>query len=641
MFRKFFLPFFAGLLLTGCGGRVTTASEPDFVEISNAAATPADAEMYALLSTLEPAPADRVALAVSVQGLDPRSLPKPRSQPLETYKAGDRREFWTHNSDTLEFNRITAELMWISTHAYFWQDVDSRPLNAAGEVATVKDWAAAGESFDASYELVRAVFGSEESPRLDGDKRLFVIHSDSLGLVGGYFGQADQLPAVVEAHSNEGQYFFISNTGSSGIASEYYKEVLAHEFQHMIQKNVDPNEDGWMNEGLSMFAQQAAGMRGHNFVADYLLKPDQSLWYWSGESQDYGQSYLYLNYLYEQLGEDFIKDLAASPANGLGSIDQTLAKFDSPRGADDFYADAITAAFFNDPALDDGAFAFRIPPIPEVKPRYEFAALPAVYQGRVQQYGGVDVMTFTGKGVRTLTFTGDQRVKLIPAEAHSGERFWWSNRYDSTFGTLTRRVDLKSVSRATLKYWAWYDIEEDWDYAYLMVSTDGGRHWTLLPAASSRESDPNNQNLGHGFSGKSGGGQDAIWIEETADLSEFAGQRILIRFAMQNDLVVNNFGFAVDDVSIPEIGWSDDFESGGSDWVANGFVLTHNYIPQIWHVRAVEERADGSILVHDIEIENGSGELSVNFDETERLVVFVIGQTRHTDIPASYRVDVR
>jgi hypothetical protein len=55
----------------------------------------------------------------------------------------------------------------------------------------------------------------------------------------------------------------------------------------------------------------------------------------------------------------------------------------------------------------------------------------------------------------------------------------------------------------------------------------------------------------------------------------------------------------------------------------------------------VEERADGSILVHDIEIENGSGELSVNFDETERLVVFVIGQTRHTDIPASYRVDVR
>lgn len=641
MLYKFLAAFIVFLALSGCSGQVTTASEPDFVLISADAATLADAEMYALLSTLEPAPADRIALAVAIQGLDPRSLPKPRSQPPATYEVGDKREFWTHNSDTLEFNRITAELMWISNHAYFWQDVDSPPFNAAGEMATVKDWMAAGESFDNSYERVRAMFGSEESPGLDGDARLFVIHSDSLGLVGGYFGQADQLPAAVEAHSNEGQYFFISNTGSSGIASEYYKEVLAHEFQHMIQKNVDPNEDGWMNEGLSMFAQQAAGMRGHNFVADYLLKPDQSLWYWSGEAQDYGQAYLYLNYLYEQLGDEFMRVLAADPANGLASIDRTLAEFNSLRGADDFYADAITAAFFNNPAVEDGRFAYRIPPIPEVKPRYEFASLPAVYQGRVRQYGGVDIVTFTGKGQRALTFTGDQRVKLIPAEAHSGERFWWSNRYDSTFVTLTRKVDLKTVSRATLKYWAWYDIEEDWDYAYLLVSTDGGRHWTLLPATSSRRSDPNHQNLGHGFSGKSGSGNEAVWIEETADLSEFAGQRILIRFAMQNDLVVNNFGFAVDDVSIPEIGWNDGFESGASDWVADGFVLTHNSVPQVWRVRAVEEGADGSIAVHDVEIANGTGGLNVNFDGIERLVVFVIGQTRHTDVPGAYRVEVR
>jgi immune inhibitor A len=97
----------------------------------------------------------------------------------------------------------------------------------------------------------------------------------------------------------------------------------------------------------------------------------------------------------------------------------------------------------------------------------------------------------------------------------------------------------------------------------------------------------------------------------------------------------------VDDISIPEIGWSDDFESGVSSWTANGFVLTHNYIPQVWHVRAVEEHADGSILVHDVEINDGNGELSVNFDEMRRLVVFVIGQTRHTDVPASYRVEVK
>jgi len=42
-------------------------------------------------------------------------------------------------------------------------------------------------------------------------------------------------------------------------------------------------------------------------------------------------------------------------------------------------------------------------------------------------------------------------------------------------------VDLTDVSTATLKYWTWYDIEADWDYAYLLVSTDNGIHWSLVP----------------------------------------------------------------------------------------------------------------------------------------------------------------
>jgi immune inhibitor A len=642
MFRKFFIVvLLTGLLITACGSsKTTTATEPQFKSISTEAVTTADTELYAVLSAMSPAPADRVALAEAIEGLDPATLPVPPSQPLHTYKVGDTRTFWIHNSSTFETKQITAKLMFISKHAYFWQDVDSQALNASQQPATEADWEAAGESFDTSYERVRAVFGHEESPGLDGDTRLFVVHSDSVGKEGGHFSPADQLPVAVESHSNEGQFFFISNTWSSGIASDYYKEVLAHEFQHMIHKNVDPNEDGWLNEGLSHLAQQVAGMRGDNWVNDYLVKPDQSLWYWSSSSADYGQSYLYLDYLYEQVGEDFIKALVADPANGLTSIDQTLAAFHSLRDTDTMYADSMTGAFFNNPALGDGQYAYKIPTIPAINPKYEFTSLPAVYQGTVQQYGGTDIITFTGKGKATLKFTGDQSVKLIPSDAHSGKYFWWSDRNDSSFVTLTRAVDLIGVSSATLKYWTWYDIEEDWDYAYLLVSTDDGKHWTLLPASSSRETDPNSQNLGHGFSGKSGKGQDAAWIEETADLSAYAGQRIQIRFAMQNDLVVNNFGFAVDNLSIPEIGWSDDIEMDAGGWVADGFVRVHNRIPQVWRVRAVEQRKDGSIIVHDVEITNGAGKLTLNFDDLKRLVVFVIGETRFTTIPASYSVNV-
>jgi immune inhibitor A len=642
MFRKLIIVILlTGLLISGCGSsKTTTATEPQFKSISTEVVTAEDAELYAALSALPPAPADRVALAVAIEGLDPTTLPVPPSRPLRTYKVGDTRTFWSHNSSTFEFKQITAKLMYISKHAYFWQDVDSQALNASQQPATEADWGAAGESFDSSYERVRAVFGSEESPGLDGDARLFVVHSDSVGKEGGHFGQADQLPVAVEPHSNEGQYFFISNTWSSGIASDYYKEVLAHEFQHMIQKNVDPDEEGWLNEGLSMLSQQVAGMRGDNWVSEYLKKPDQSLWYWSSSSADYGQSYLFVDYLYEQLGEDFIKALVADPANGLASVDQTLAAFHSPRDTDTLYADSMIATFFNNPALGDGQYAYKIPTIPALTPKYDFTTLPAVYQGTVQQYGGTDIVTFTGKGKATLKFTGDQSIKLIPSDAHSGKYFWWSDRNDSSFTTLTRSVDLTNVSTATLKYWAWYNIEKDWDYAYLLVSTDDGKHWTRVPATSSRETDPNQQNLGHGFSGVSGDGQDSAWIEESANLSAYAGKRIQIRFAMQNDLVVNNFGFAVDDLSIPEIGWSEDVEAGAGDWVTDGFVRVHNRIPQIWSVRAVEQRKDGSIIVHDIEITNGTGKLALNFDDLERLVVFVIGETRYTTIPASYSVNV-
>ncbi len=653
MSRKYFIAIvLIGLFLASCGApaatqapapaateapamqAVTTASEPEFTSISRESILPADTELYESLSVVKPSPMDRVALAVSIGNLDSAKIPVAPTQPVRTYQVGDTRTFWIRDNSTLEFNLITARLTLISVHAYFWQDV------SGNQEATAEDWAAAGESFDGSYERVRAVFGSEESLGLDGDPRLFIVHSDRIGNAAGYFNDIDQLPAVVEAHSNEGQYFFISNSQSSGIASNYYREVLAHEFQHMVQKNVDPDEEGWLNEGFSMFAQQVSGMRGDNWVKDYLAQPDQSLWHWSKSSADYGQSYLYLEYLYEQLGEDFIKALAADSANGAVSIDRTLDKFGSSRGTDALYTDSISAAFFNNPTLQNGQFAYKIPTLPNVVPSYEARSLPMVYQGTVEQYGGVDILTFAGEGTVTINFSGDQRVKLIPADAHSGDRFWWSSRNDSTFATLTRRVDLTNTLTATLKYWTWYDIEEDWDYAYLLVSTDNGSHWTPMPITSSRETNPNGQNLGHGFSGLSGGGQEAIWIQETANLNTYAGRHIMLRFAMQNNRSVNNFGFAVDDLSIPEIGWSDNAESGDKDWTSGGFVRIHNRVPQVWGVRGVEQNKDGSIVVHDLDIRNGVGKLEMDFSELNRLVVFVIGQTRYTTLPASYRVEV-
>ena len=62
-----------------------------------------------------------------------------------------------------------------------------------------------------------------------------------------------------------------------------------------------------------------------------------------------------------------------------------------------------------------------------------------------------------------------------PAE---GAKQWWSDMGDNLNNTLTRSVDLTGKSNGALTLKGWWDIEEDYDYLYTEVSTDGGANWT-------------------------------------------------------------------------------------------------------------------------------------------------------------------
>jgi immune inhibitor A len=89
-----------------------------------------------------------------------------------------------------------------------------------------------------------------------------------------------------------------------------------------------------------------------------------------------------------------------------------------------------------------------------------------------------------------------------------------------------------------------YNIELDWDYAYLVVSTNGGATWTGLQTDQSTTTNPNGQNLGYGITGISGG-----WVDLTADLSAYTGD-VLLGFRYWADKYTNYFGFMVDDINI-------------------------------------------------------------------------------------------
>ena len=62
----------------------------------------------------------------------------------------------------------------------------------------------------------------------------------------------------------------------------------------------------------------------------------------------------------------------------------------------------------------------------------------------------------------------------------------------------------------------------------------------------------------------------------------------MVRFEYITDDAVTQPGLIIDDVSIPEIGYSEDFENGAGDWVSEGWLLMDNVLPQDFVVQLVQ-----------------------------------------------------
>jgi subtilisin family serine protease len=154
-----------------------------------------------------------------------------------------------------------------------------------------------------------------------------------------------------------------------------------------------------------------------------------------------------------------------------------------------------------------------------------------------------------------------------PAERiHSGQHAFWSGSQGGADGHLTEAVTVPA-NASSLKFWTWYALEDGYDWAYALVSTDGGLSWTSLATAGTSDQDPIGDSGGalggskefpNGFTGVSGtppifSGQqitDPVYVEQAADLSPYAGTSILLRFEYTSDSGTNWDGFYVDDLSI-------------------------------------------------------------------------------------------
>ncbi len=585
---------------------------------------------------------DPYELACRLQGKCNLSTTMPA--PAEPFKVGAKQQFWILNSNTNENFQITAKLLYITPHTYFWAE-DGQDVN-------MDDLKALMDTFENKiYPKDREFFGSEWTPGVDNDPHIYVVYASNIGsTVAGYFSSLDEYNPEARKYSNGHEAFVIGS--SQDLADEYTYTTLAHEFVHMIQFPSDRNDVSWINEG---FAEVGAFLNGYDVGgADWLYTqdPDLQLNDWADPnspefSAHYGLSFLYLTYYLDRFGEDASKALTANPENDLTSVDDTLKSLnitDPQTGklvtADDVYMDWASAMYLQDSSVGDGRYSYHnYPNAPKTSATDTIDACPSDSLSRTVHQYGADYIEITCAGDTTLHFEGSTVTTLLPWDAHSGTYSFWSNKGDESDMTLTREFDFTGVSGSiTLSYSTLYDVEKDYDYVYLEVSEDG-KSWQIIKAPSSTDSNPTGASFGWAYNGKSNG--DGSWINEDVDLSAYAGKKIQVRFEYITDAAVNGEGLAVDDVRVDAINYATDFETDDGGWVGAGFVRVENVLPQTFRLALIIE-GNGTPTVQMIEVRADQiADIPLSLKSGERAILVVTGTTRFTRGLAAYHVQVK
>src|SRR5574339_224017 len=132
----------------------------------------------------------------------------PETVPGKSYQVGDTETFWILNSDSVSHNQITARLVYVTPHSYFWAD-----QNADVDESDVKKLM---DTFEEKiYPTNQEFFGSEWTPGVDGDEHIFVIYAGGLGSnVGGVYNSSDEYNPQIQPNSNAHESFVISSNQS-------------------------------------------------------------------------------------------------------------------------------------------------------------------------------------------------------------------------------------------------------------------------------------------------------------------------------------------------------------------------------------------------------------------------------------------
>lgn len=394
--------------------------------------------------------------------------------------------------------------------------------------------------------------------------------------VAGFFSQ------TIENYTDRNIVTIDTNSWESRLESTFYGTAI-HELQHLIHADNDGKEEVWINEGMSTFSEYLGGY-GHNdgSINFYLDHPENSLVNWDDQRvtstgpetiADYGQVYLFTLYMNDKFGKDFIRDLALNKKQGIDSINEVLKARGCNLTFTELYQNFITALALDTDKVGNGVYNFDSINLRDlavdnkgtkrgITVNYE-KALQFEKAGVPAWGGDFKALDFKDK-IRSISFDGVDFLspwQSVTDPLKADNKVLWGNNNDEADNGLIFEADLTNKNTATLKFDNYIDIEEQWDFGVVQVSTDNGKTWKSLANSNTRsdvveQGYPKIKENLPGFTGTYEG-----WKKETFDLSAYAGQKILVSFRYLTDWGGTQKGWFIDNIEIPEIGYKQDGSS--------------------------------------------------------------------------------
>ena len=505
------------------------------------------------------------------------------------------------------------------------------------------------DEFDSNiYPKATEFFGTPDT--LDGSNAPL---PEMVGLPEGYYEGSDKVIMLVDNVQDEGWNdptypFFVagffwqtlenymdrnivtidSNSWETRLESTFFGTTI-HELQHLIQADNDGSEETWLNEGMSTFSEFLGGYGSDaGSINFYLDHPENSLVNWDEHSgagtgpetiADYGQTYLFTLYMYDKFGKEFIRELATDgTSQGIASVNERLAASGSDKTFTEVYQDFMTALTLDDDSVSsDYKFdSINLRELPvnaagDLRGKtVDFDKALTFEKVGVPAWGG-DFKEFNfGNDVRSLKFDGVDFLPLqwstVENPLDPSEQVLHANNGDEADQALIFNATVPAEN-PTLTFDHFLDIEEQWDFGVVQVSTDNGESWTSLANENTRsdvvdEGHPTIKENVPGFTGHS-----TEWTTETFDLSAYAGQDVLVSFRNLTDWGYNDSGWFIKNINVG------DFTADGTstDSFKSLAELKGEYVD--FTVTLIQTRANGKQKVMQID--------PFNVTETEALQV--------------------